>query len=52
MRGSVINRGKYTKSKKQNWGYVLDMGYDTEGKRKKVIKSGFITKQVATDAPN
>jgi integrase len=31
------------------WGYSIDAGYDANGKRKRVFKSGFETKQEAAD---
>ncbi|MDA8333631.1 MAG: site-specific integrase [Peptococcaceae bacterium] len=47
MRGHIRNRG--TKSK-PNWAYVVDTGYDAEGKRIRPWVSGFSTEEEAEDA--
>lgn len=52
MRGCIIDRGKRTKNKKANWGYVVDLGIDKDGKRQREWKSGFATKRDAEEALN
>lgn len=49
-RGHVINRGKQNKSKKANWGFVVDVGINDRGKRERVWRSGYATQREAEDA--
>ncbi|MCL6447712.1 MAG: Arm DNA-binding domain-containing protein [Armatimonadetes bacterium] len=50
MRGFVFNRNKNKKGKKPNWCYVVEFGYTAEGKRDRLWKGGFATKQEADGA--
>lgn len=50
VKGHIINRGKKNKKGKPNWGFVAEAGYDEQGKRKRVWRSGFASKRDAEEA--
>jgi len=50
VRGFVFNRNKNKKGKKPNWCYVVEFGHTAEGKRDRLWKGGFATKQEAEAA--